>query len=143
MIYLVFYRKRDDEVEAHDPSIIMLIPLFILGIGALTLGFFEHTFLHFFTNSNMHVEVVEGMEYFVSVGASIAIMVIGFLVFRYYVHNRDKLIALSKSGVTSSLYNVASNGFYFDRFYLWLIGGLLAIGRTVYHKFDRRVVGNR
>ncbi len=136
MIYLVFYRKRDDEVEAHDPSIIMLIPLFILGIGALTLGFFEHTFLHFFTNSNMHVEVVEGMEYFVSVGASITIMLIGFLIFRYYVHNRDKLITLSKSGITSSLYNIASNGFYFDRFYLWLIGGLLATGRTVYHKFD-------
>jgi NADH-quinone oxidoreductase subunit L len=141
MIYLVFYRKRDDEVEAHDPSIIMLIPLFILGIGALTLGFLESLLHTLFERGiiipNMHVGVVEELEYILfSVGTSIAIMLIGFLIFRYYVHNRDKLITLSKSGITSSLYNIASNGFYFDRFYLWLIGGLLATGRTVYHKFD-------
>ena len=142
MIYLVFYRKRDDEVEAHDPSIIMLIPLFILGIGALTLGFLESLLHTLFERGiilppDMHIEIVEELEYILfSVGTSIAIMVIGFLIFRYYVRNRDKLIALSKSGITSSLYSVASNGFYFDRFYLWLIGGLLATGRIVYHKFD-------
>ncbi len=142
MIYLVFYRKRDDEVKAHDPSIIMLIPLFILGIGALTLGFLENSLHTLFERGmilplDMHVGIVKELEYIIfSVGTSIAIIVIGFLIFRYYVRNRDKLIASSKSGVTSSLYNIATNGFYFDRFYLWLIGGLLAMGRVVYHKFD-------
>jgi NADH-quinone oxidoreductase subunit L len=137
--------------EPHESPIVMLIPLAVLGVGALLAGFiFAGPFIGagydafwkgaLFTGKDNHIlHEMHEVPTWVKLSPFIA-MVLGFaLSWLFYVKNPSLPVALAKS--QPILYRFLLNKWYFDELYDFLfVRPAKAIGRFLWKKGDGAVI---
>ena len=154
LIFKTFHGEPHDRHHydaAHESPKVMLIPLAILALGSLTVGWlFVSLFtgegsLGFFRESLKYAPgntVIEDMEHLpLEIAlAPTAMMIIGFLVaYQFYIRRPDIPKALARD--QKLLYEFLLNKWYFDEIYDFLIvRPLLRLGRLLWKGGDGFVI---
>jgi NADH-quinone oxidoreductase subunit L len=154
LIFKTFHGEPHDRHHydaAHESPKVMLIPLAILALGSLTVGWlFVSLFtgegsLGFFRESLKYAPgntVIEDMEHLpLEIAlAPTAMMIIGFLVaYQFYIRRPDIPKALARD--QKLLYEFLLNKWYFDEIYDFLIvRPLLCLGRLLWKGGDGFVI---
>jgi NADH-quinone oxidoreductase subunit L len=154
LIFKTFHGEPHDRHHyeaAHESPKVMLIPLAILALGSLTVGWlFVSLFtgegsLGFFRESLKYAPgntVIEDMEHLpLEIAlAPTAMMIIGFLVaYQFYIRRPDIPKALARD--QKVLYEFLLNKWYFDEIYDFLIvRPLLRLGRLLWKGGDGFII---
>ncbi|MBO9184299.1 NADH-quinone oxidoreductase subunit L [Rhizobium sp. L80/93] len=155
LIFLTFFGKPRASHEVmhhvHESPNVMLVPLYVLGLGALAAGFLFHTefvgegFEHFWKGalfmapSNHILEEMEHLPTWVELSPFIA-MVIGFVLAWYmYIKSPETPKALARQ--QRVLYQFLLNKWYFDELYDFLfVRSSKALGRFLWHGVDEGTI---
>jgi NADH-quinone oxidoreductase subunit L len=155
LIFLTFFGKPRASHEVmhhvHESPNIMLIPLYLLALGALAAGFVFHGefvgegFDRFWKGalylapSNHVLEEMEHVPAWVGLSPSIA-MAIGFIIAWYfYIKSPETPKALARQ--QRGLYEFLLNKWYFDELYDFLfVRSSKALGRFLWHGVDEGTI---
>jgi len=155
LIFLTFFGKPRASHEVmhhvHESPNVMLVPLYVLGLGALAAGFLFHTefvgegFEHFWKGAlfmapgNHILEEMEHLPVWVELSPFIA-MVIGFVLAWYmYIKSPETPKALARQ--QRVLYEFLLNKWYFDELYDFLfVRSSKALGRFLWHGVDEGTI---
>ncbi|WFR96495.1 NADH-quinone oxidoreductase subunit L [Rhizobium tumorigenes] len=155
LIFLTFFGKPRASHEVmhhvHESPNVMLVPLYVLGLGALAAGFVFHSefvgegFEHFwkgalFMSPTNHIlEEMEHLPTWVELSPFIA-MVIGFVLAWYmYIKSPETPKALARQ--QRVLYEFLLNKWYFDELYDFLfVRSSKALGRFLWHGIDEGTI---
>ncbi|MET3790034.1 NADH-quinone oxidoreductase subunit L [Aquamicrobium terrae] len=155
LIFMTFHGKSraSEEVlhHVHESPPVMLVPLYILAVGALFAGFLFHDqFIGdayeafwktaLFTSADNHVlHEMHGVPMWVKLSPFVA-MVIGFLVsYQFYIRSPEtpKRLAAQHRG----LYAFLLNKWYFDELYDFLfVRSAKALGRFLWKTGDGKII---
>ena len=151
LVHLTFHgRTRADHHtydHAHESPLVMLVPLYALGIGAVLAGvvfydqFFGHAehIEHFFQGSvvvnEAILEAAHGVPWWVKWSATFA-MIIGFAA-AYWMYIVDKTMPKRLADANPGLYKFLLNKWYFDELYDTIfVRPARWIGRAFWRGFD-------
>ncbi|WFS23837.1 NADH-quinone oxidoreductase subunit L [Rhizobium rhododendri] len=155
LIFLTFFGKPRASHEVmhhvHESPNVMLVPLYVLGLGALAAGFLFHSefvgegFEHFWKGAlfmaptNHILEEMEHLPTWVELSPFIA-MVIGFVLAWYmYIKSPETPKALARQ--QRVLYEFLLNKWYFDELYDFLfVRSSKALGRFLWHGVDEGTI---
>lgn len=144
LIFLVLFGKPRSELRAHESPNVMTIPLSILAVFSIFIGFvgspfMNHAFQNFIYFGDAHTMEVIEPNYFV-MGLSTAVGLLGIgLAYLFYILN-NKILPQAIRARFSLLYNVLSNKYYVDEIYEFLfIKPCLRVANLSY-KFDLGVI---
>jgi NADH-quinone oxidoreductase subunit L len=156
LMFLTFYGKyRGDHHtwdHAHESPAVMLIPLYVLGIGAALSGlvaydwFVGHDWMHFWGPSSIAVKSTEEVLHHaheVPLWVKLAPLVFALsgiaLSYYYYIVRPELPEATAKR--FPGLYDLFYNKWYFDELYdVMFVKPALAIGRTFWKKGDEATI---
>ncbi len=155
LIFLTFFGKprasHDVMHHVHESPNVMLVPLYVLALGALAAGFLFHNefvgegFEHFWKGAlfmapgNHILEEMEHLPAWVELSPFIA-MVIGFVLAWYmYIKSPETPKALARQ--QRVLYEFLLNKWYFDELYDFLfVRSSKALGRFLWHGVDEGTI---
>ena len=133
--------------HAHESPGVMLVPLYILAVGAVLAGFIWNEFFighaehiaHFFAGSvvvDEHlVEQVHAVPFWVRASSTVA-MLLGFAA-AWYMYMVDKAAPARLAAVNPGLYRFLLNKWYFDELYDFLfVRPAKWLGRALWKGFD-------
>ena len=147
---MVFHGKaRSDISKAHESPLYILIPLFILSVGAVISGWIGYVMVdthHDFWNGAIlildnHKALVNAhhVPFLVKISPIIVALLGIFLAWLFYIKNHSLSFFFSKN--FSFLYRLSKNKFWFDEMYeLFLCKPLKAIGYFLWNKGDIGVI---
>ena len=155
LIFMTFHGKPRATAEVmhhvHDSPPVMLVPLFILAVGALFAGFFFVGYFYgehydafwkgaLFTGADNHIlHDFHGVPTWVKFSPFIA-MVLGFIfAWAFYIRSPEtpKAIAARHPG----LYQFLLNKWYFDELYNFLfVRPAMALGRFLWKTGDTKII---
>lgn len=124
LIFLVLFGKPRSELHAHESPGVMTVPLGILAVFSIFIGFIgsplaNHAFQNFLYFGDVHTMEVAEPNYFV-MGISTAVGLFGIgLAYLFYVLN-NKILPQAIRAKFSLLYSVLSNKYYVDEIYEFL-----------------------
>jgi NADH-quinone oxidoreductase subunit L len=150
--FMTFYGEERIPHEAghhaHESPSVMTVPLVILGILAIAIGFLaEHPFLEFLrvTPSLANAAIVPVGEAGImhwdiaAVSSVVALLGIGIAAFMY-LGNKNEADALAKATSSVGLYQLSRDKFYFDEIYNMFIVWPLRIAASAIYMIDRYLV---
>ncbi|KIZ36874.1 MULTISPECIES: NADH-quinone oxidoreductase subunit L [Rhodopseudomonas] len=152
LIFKTFHGEPHDQAHhqaAHESPLPMLIPLFVLAVGALAAGFpFKELFAghgieEFFRDSlKMNPEIIDAMHHIPESVAFLptVMMVIGFLVaWMFYI--RRPYLPVELANQHQLLYKFLLNKWYFDELYdLIFVRPTKWLGRFLWKKGDGLII---
>jgi NADH-quinone oxidoreductase subunit L len=150
ILFMVFHGKaRSDISKAHESPLYILIPLFILSVGAVISGWIGYVMVdthHDFWNGAIlilddHKALINAhhVPFLVKISPIIVALLGIFLAWLFYIKNHSLSLFFSKK--FSFLYRVSKNKFWFDEIYeLYLCKPLKAIGYFLWNKGDIGVI---
>jgi NADH-quinone oxidoreductase subunit L len=144
LIFIVFFGKKRSNYHAHESGLAMTLPLIILAILAVVVGFANSpwfynifgqsfgTFIFFEEAEIPHVNMVVA-------GVSTVVAVAGiFTAWLIYIKKAVNTEALSKK--YNGVYNLLYNKFYIDNLYSWAFDSIMmAVGR-IFDLIDHKVI---
>ncbi|MGH6761483.1 MAG: NADH-quinone oxidoreductase subunit L [Phyllobacterium sp.] len=151
LIFMTFHGKpratADVMHHVHDSPFVMLVPLFLLAIGALFAGFFFYDFFfgHYYGEfwkaalyTGPHNEILEEFHHVPTLvkWSAFLVMVFGFvLAWYFYIRSPETPKALARQH--QGLYRFLLNKWYFDELYDFLfVRPAKALGRFLWKKGD-------
>jgi NADH-quinone oxidoreductase subunit L len=152
LMFLTFHGKSRAEPEvvshAHESPQVMLVPLYILAVGALVAGFvfkdyfIGHEYEAFWRGAVVKGEIIEEMHHvpgWVVWSPTIA-MVLGFLLsWLFYIRSPELPVKLAAQH--EPLYKFLLNKWYFDELYdLLFVRPAMWLGRFLWKKGDGYVI---
>ena len=150
ILFMVFHGKaRSDISKAHESPLYILIPLFILSVGAVISGWIGYVMVdthHDFWNGAIlildnHKALINAhhVPFLVKISPIIVALLGIFLAWLFYIKNHSLSFFFSKN--FSFLYRLSKNKFWFDEMYeLFLCKPLKAIGYFLWNKGDIGVI---
>ena len=150
ILFMVFHGKaRSDISKAHESPLYILIPLFILSVGAVISGWIGYVMVdthHDFWNGAIlildnHKALINAhhVPFLVKISPIIVALLGIFLAWLFYIKNHSLSLFFSKK--FSFLYRLSKNKFWFDEIYeLYLCKPLKAIGYFLWNKGDIGVI---
>jgi len=150
ILFMVFHGKaRSDISKAHESPLYILIPLFILSVGAVISGWIGYVMVdthHDFWNGAIlildnHKALINAhhVPFLVKISPIIVALLGIFLAWLFYIKNHSLSFFFSKN--FSFLYRLSKNKFWFDEMYeLFLCKPLKTIGYFLWNKGDIGVI---
>mgnify|MGYP006185648401 FL=1 len=150
ILFMVFHGKaRSDISKAHESPLYILIPLFILSVGAVISGWIGYVMVdthHDFWNGAIlildnHKALINAhhVPFLVKISPIIVALLGIFLAWLFYIKNHSLSFFFPKN--FSFLYRLSKNKFWFDEMYeLFLCKPLKAIGYFLWNKGDIGVI---
>jgi NADH-quinone oxidoreductase subunit L len=142
LIFLTFFgQPRDPKTHAHESPAIMTIPLWILAIGSIVIGFpgspFMHHWFQHFIGQVVHHPKYEPSIFVMS--CSVAAAVTG-ITLAGVIYLKQKHWAVNVAKTFPTFYRLSFNKFYVDEFYsAYIVRPFVALGRLLFG-FDANVV---
>ncbi|MDP3787479.1 MAG: NADH-quinone oxidoreductase subunit L [Candidatus Omnitrophota bacterium] len=124
LIFLVLFGKPRSELHAHESPNVMTIPLSILAVFSIFIGFIgspfmNHAFQNFIYFGDVHtMEVIEPNYFAMGLSTAVGLFGIG-LAYLFYILN-NKILSQTIRAKFSLLYDVLSNKYYSDEIYEFL-----------------------
>ena len=124
LIFLVLFGKPRSELHAHESPNVMTIPLSILAVFSIFIGFIgspfmNHAFQNFIYFGDVHTMEAIEPDYF-AMGLSTAVGLLGIgLAYLFYILN-NKILSQAIRAKFSLLYDALSNKYYSDEIYEFL-----------------------
>lgn len=124
LIFLVLFGKPRSELHAHESPNVMTIPLSILAVFSIFIGFIgspfmNHSFQNFIYFGDVHtMEVIEPNYFAMGLSTAVGLLGIG-LAYLFYILN-NKVLPQAIRAKFSLLYDVLSNKYYSDEIYEFL-----------------------
>jgi NADH-quinone oxidoreductase subunit L len=122
------YNNKSMPIEkTHESPLIMLIPLFILALGAVFAGYLfkdmliGHHYLNFWNKSIFFLEEIEHLHLPIWLLLATPTLVIVAIPLTYYLYIKNTLILDGLKKVNEPLYNFLLNKWYFDELYNFLL----------------------
>ena len=142
LIFLTFFGEaRNPKVHAHESPVLMTLPLWVLAVGSIVIGFPGSPFMHHWFQQFM-AHTAHYPEYepsLVVMGCSVAAAVTG-IVLAGIVYLKQKHWAENTAKAFRPLYLLSFNKFYFDELYsAYLVKPFHALGHLLFG-FDETVV---
>ena len=142
------YNNQSLPIEkTHESPLVMLIPLFILSVGAIFAGyFFKEIFIghesnNFWKNSIFFLEVVEHGDIPIWLLIVTPMLVISAIPISYYYFVRNKKILENFIKTNIPLYNFLLNKWYIDELYNYIVvKPLKKIGIFLWKKGDQQTI---
>ncbi len=121
LIFLVLFGKPRRELHPHESPKVMTIPLAILAIFAIFIGFLGSPFTHNIFQTFLHLGQAEtaesaGPNYFV-MGISTLVALFGIAAAYLFYMLNNKILPQTIRSKFSFLYNFVYNKYYIDEFY--------------------------
>ena len=150
ILFMVFHGKaRSDISKAHESPLYILIPLFILSVGAVISGWIGYVMVdthHDFWNGAIlildnHKALINAhhVPFLVKISPIIVALLGILLAWLFYIKNHSLSFFFSKN--FSFLYRLSKNKFWFDEMYeLFLCKPLKSIGYFLWNKGDIGVI---
>ena len=150
ILFMVFHGKaRSDISKAHESPLYILIPLFILSVGAVISGWIGYVMVdthHDFWNGAIlildnHKALVNAhhVPFLVKISPIIVALLGIFLAWLFYIKNHSLSFFFPKN--FSFMYRLSKNKFWFDEMYeLFLCKPLKTIGYFLWNKGDIGVI---
>ena len=150
ILFMVFHGKaRSDISKAHESHLYILIPLFILSVGAVISGWIGYVMVdthHDFWNGAIlildnHKALINAhhVPFLVKISPIIVALLGIFLAWLFYIKNHSLSFFFPKN--FSFMYRLSKNKFWFDEMYeLFLCKPLKAIGYFLWNKGDIGVI---
>lgn len=142
LVFLTFFGKpKNFTIHPHESPAIMTVPLWILAIGSILLGFpgspfMNHWFQNFLNGPHHHGEHV------INIGVMISSIVIGLtaILMAYIFYLKKPSIPEKLAKNFEPLYQLSLNKFYYDEIYAaCIVRPFHALGRLLF-KFDQSIV---
>ncbi|MDP2942494.1 MAG: NADH-quinone oxidoreductase subunit L [Candidatus Omnitrophota bacterium] len=124
LIFLVLFGKPRSELHAHESPNVMTIPLSILAVFSIFIGFIgspfmNHAFQNFIYFGDVHtMEAIEPNYFAMGLSTAVGLLGIG-LAYLFYILN-NKILSQAIRAKFSLLYDVLSNKYYSDEIYEFL-----------------------
>jgi NADH-quinone oxidoreductase subunit L len=122
------YNNKSMPIEkTHESPLIMLIPLFILALGAVFAGYLfkdmliGHHYLNFWNKSIFFLKEIEHLHLPIWLLLATPTLVIVAIPLTYYLYIKNTLILDGLKKVNEPLYNFLLNKWYFDELYNFLL----------------------
>lgn len=141
MVFMTFFgQPRDHHVHAHESPAVMIIPLWILAIGAIVVGFPGSPFMHHWFEGFIlgDVEIHKEINWFV-IGCSVAAATGGILLSSVMYLWKTRL-ADTVSRTFWPLYELSRNKFWIDEIYSVLFIRPFNRLAALLFSFDKKVV---
>jgi len=130
-ISLIFLGEMSEylrEHHVHESPLIMTAPLIILAAASCVSGFLLSGFAHF-----MHIEHEAGIELVPILFTVFAIAVGGLPAYFAYSRKAFSPKSLSSGRIGGAIYNLLSNGYFFDAIYYKIfVNGLLEFSKVIF-----------
>lgn len=146
LVFLVFFgepRKKEIYKKAHEPSLVMLIPLFFLAIGSISVGFLgvgiHGRFMEVLTSVFVRNKELTGLTGFVR-WLPLTLGVLGVIIAytTYILRVPDPEVVSRRAGI---LYRVVFKKFYVDEIYaLFVTGPLYGISKSLKAFLERGMI---
>jgi NADH-quinone oxidoreductase subunit L len=155
LIFMTFHGKprasHDVMHHVHESPPVMLVPLFILGVGALLTGvlfegyFFGHEYAEFWKGALFTAKDNEILEHFHHVPTLVKwtpfIAMTGGFLLSYLFYIRSPQIPIELAKQHHGLYQFLLNKWYFDEIYDFLfVRPAQALGRLLWKKGDGAII---
>ncbi len=140
--------------HAHESPNVMLVPLYVLAVGAVLAGavfygmFFhdvehiEHFFAGAIVVDHEIIEAAHHVPLWVKWSATIS-MIIGFVA-AWFMYIREPQVPRNLAAANPGLYNFLLNKWYFDELYNTIfVNPALWVGRAFWHGFDDWLINER
>ncbi len=148
LIFKVFhgtYSGEYDYNKIHESGFFMILPLFVLSIGAISAGYFLNDILSGYGAENFWNKIIylsTEKHYYSSIfpifSKLLVAIGIAFAVY-FYGFNQDKLINLKKQ--FKNLYNFVLNKWYFDELYDKIfVKPTYNLGKFLWSKIDQGII---
>jgi NADH-quinone oxidoreductase subunit L len=145
LIILVFEKRSENQTKPHESEALMLLPLFVLSLGALLSGFIGEYFgmldLYFWHGSivNLHAASHHESNYLIKFLPSI--IAIGGIVLAYVIYGNNYNLAAKIAAKFKPIYKLFTNAYYFDSIYkLLFITSTKHISKFLFKISDNKVI---
>jgi len=151
LFFLTFhgnYNNKDMPIEkTHESPLIMLLPLIILALGAVFVGYLfkemliGHHYLDFWKNSIFFVKEIDHLHLPLWLLLSTPVLVIVAIPITYYLYIKDTSILRGLKKFNEPLHDFLLNKWYFDELYEFLfIKPLKFTGFILWKKGDQNII---
>jgi len=146
LVFLVFFgepREKEIYEKAHEPTLVMLFPLFILALGSVTVGFLgwgvHSRFMEVLSPVfKTHEEIGEISKFLKWLPLSFGILGVILAYTTYILRVPDPERISKKAGI---LYQIVSRKFYVDEIYaLFITGPLFGISKMARAILEKGVI---
>ena len=138
---LVFAGEPRDKVlfeKIKAPSNFWIaMPLGIMAVVTLLLGFFQEQLAHYITGVEFHEAHIDGLVPFLL----ISITILALLVYYFYVRNPERTAKIAAQPLMKTIHQVLFNGYYVEQMITWFAKSIVvgSIAKTV-NWIDRYIV---
>jgi NADH-quinone oxidoreductase subunit L len=143
------YNNKDIKIdETHESPIVMLIPLFLLSVGAIFAGYtFKELFIghegttNFWQDSVFFLEPLSAEHPPLWFLVLTPILVISSIPIAYYLFVKNKNLSYQIANVNKPLYNFLLNKWYFDELYdVLIVNPSKKLGLFLWKFFDIKLI---
>lgn len=132
-----------DKIKA--PSVFWIaMPLGIMAVVTLVLGFFQEDLAHYITGKAFHEPHVDGLLPFLLV----SIAILALLVYYFYVRAPERTAKIGSQPLMQSIHKLLTNGYYVERMITWFAKSIIvaavakSVNWTERHLIDGAVNGS-
>ena len=125
-VWLLIFAGKPRDLALHDtittPSKFWIsLPLGIMAVGTLVLGFYQKELSHFITGKEFH-EV--HIDYLLPTLLA-AIFIVAFIVYKFYKSRPDARNKLASQPLMKSIHQVLYNGYYVEQMITWFVKNIV------------------
>jgi NADH-quinone oxidoreductase subunit L len=131
-ISMVFLGKKSEHLEQHhihDPNPIITVPLILLAVASCITGFLKTPLEHYL---EIHFEASFTGVVLASLTSAIILAVAVPTAYFLYYKKRDVSAVSARSFLKNPLYQLISNGYYFDAVYNKILNGVMGLSQVTY-----------
>jgi NADH-quinone oxidoreductase subunit L len=131
-ISMVFLGKKSEHLEhhhIHDPNPIITVPLILLAAASCITGFLKTLLEHYL---EIHFEASITGVVFASLTSAIILAIALPTAYFLYYKKRNFATVTTRSFLKNPLYQLISNGYYFDAVYNKILTGVLDLSQFTY-----------
>ncbi|MBZ4687116.1 MAG: NADH-quinone oxidoreductase subunit [Clostridia bacterium] len=140
LIFVAFFGEDRTEHEPHESPLCMTVPLIILAVFSIFIGFWgapfvEHGFASLVYFEHPHHVTPDYMLMFTSTLLAIAGIVLAWLVYGKKVISAEKI-----KNRFQPIHNILYNKYYIDEIYQWIFDNIVLTIASMFKWHDRNVV---
>jgi NADH-quinone oxidoreductase subunit L len=136
VFFVVFFStEKFGGKHPHESPSVMTIPLIILALFAVGLGFFTGSFKHF-----VFFGSVPESEHNLFIPVFSNIVAVGAMLFAWAMYQKQLVSAAALAQRFSAIYRILKNKYYIDEFYAFCVKWILFVISNVANWCDRNIV---